>query len=201
MDKFGTAVSAEHVIDRDPARPEDYKGFKIARRSRRGPRCSRRSMLRRPRSTSARSIPLQTKIVEGQENPLALISTAKLYEVRSIARSPTTWGWLLVPRQSRAWEGLPEDVRTIVAKNINGAGMKAREDTEKLNANLQTELAAKGFTFNQPDLKPFREKLRQAGFYAEWKGKMATKPGRFWKRTLEADLILRWPTRPRPRLR
>ena len=55
--------------------------------------------------------------------------------------------------------------------NINGAGMKAREDTEKLNANLQTELAAKGFTFNQPDLKPFREKLRQAGFYAEWKAK------------------------------
>ena len=112
------------------------------------------------------------EIVEGQENPLALISTAKLYEVQkycSLTNHMWDGYWFLANR--RAWERLPEDVRTIVAKNINGAGMKAREDTEKLNANLQTELAAKGFTFNQPDLKPFREKLRQAGFYAEWKGK------------------------------
>lgn len=48
---------------------------------------------------------------------------------------------------------------------------RAREDTEKLNAGLQSELAGKGLVFNQPDLKPFREKLRQAGFYAEWKAK------------------------------
>jgi hypothetical protein len=25
--------------------------------------------------------------------------------------------------------------------------------------------------FNQPDPGPFREKLRKAGFYSEWKGK------------------------------
>ncbi|MBC7583258.1 MAG: TRAP transporter substrate-binding protein, partial [Tardiphaga sp.] len=25
--------------------------------------------------------------------------------------------------------------------------------------------------FNQPTVAPFRDKLRQAGFYAEWKGK------------------------------
>ena len=41
---------------------------------------------------------------------------------------------------------------------------------EELAAVLQ-ELAAKGLTFNQPDIAPFREKLRSAGFYAEWKGK------------------------------
>ena len=26
-------------------------------------------------------------------------------------------------------------------------------------------------TFNQPAVAPFRDKLRSAGFYAEWKGK------------------------------
>jgi TRAP-type transport system periplasmic protein len=36
---------------------------------------------------------------------------------------------------------------------------------------LQQELAGKGLTFNQPAVAPFREKLRSAGFYAEWKGK------------------------------
>ncbi len=154
--------------------PEDYKGFKI-----RVPVSPLWTSMFKAFDASPASInfnevysALQTKIVEGQENPLALIATAKLYEVQkycSLTNHMWDGYWFLANR--RAWDRLPENVRTIVAKNINGAGVKAREDTEKLNANLQTELAAKGFIFNQPDLAPFREKLKQAGFYAEWKGK------------------------------
>ena len=62
-------------------------------------------------------------------------------------------------------------MRAIVAKNVNAAAVKEREDTAKLNANLQQELAGKGLAFNQPAVAPFRDKLRSAGFYAEWKGK------------------------------
>ena len=115
---------------------------------------------------------LQTKIVEGQENPLAIISTAKLYEVQkfcSLTNHMWDGFWFLANR--RAWEKIPEDVRAIVAKNINAAGIKEREDVAKLNAGLQQELAGKGLTFNQPNVTPFRDKLRSAGFYSEWKGK------------------------------
>ena len=56
--------------------------------------------------------------------------------------------WFLANR--RAWEKLPEDVRTIVAKNINAAGVKEREDVAKLNAGLQQELAGKGLTSTSP---------------------------------------------------
>ncbi|MCP3466553.1 MULTISPECIES: TRAP transporter substrate-binding protein [unclassified Bradyrhizobium] len=115
---------------------------------------------------------LQTKVVEGQENPLAIISTAKLYEVQkycSLTNHMWDGFWFLANR--RAWEKLPHDVRDIVAKNINAAAIKERADTAKLNANLQQELAGKGLTFNQPATAPFRDKLRSAGFYAEWKGK------------------------------
>jgi tripartite ATP-independent transporter DctP family solute receptor len=115
---------------------------------------------------------LQTRIVEGQENPLAIISTAKLYEVQkycSLTNHMWDGFWFLANR--RAWEKLPQDVRTVVAKNINAAAVKEREDTAKLNANLQQELAGKGLAFNQPAVAPFRDKLRTAGFYAEWKGK------------------------------
>ena len=62
-------------------------------------------------------------------------------------------------------------MRAIVAKNINAAALKERGDTEKLNGSLRAELAGKGLVFNQPDVAPFREKLRSAGFYSEWKGK------------------------------
>lgn len=115
---------------------------------------------------------LQTKIVEGQENPLALIATAKLYEVQkycSLTNHMWDGYWFLANR--RALEALPADVRTIVEKNVNGAALKARADTEKLNATVREELAGKGLIFNQPDVAPFREKLRSAGFYSEWKGK------------------------------
>jgi len=115
---------------------------------------------------------LQTKIVDGQENPLAIIATAKLYEVQkycSLTNHMWDGFWFLA--NQRAWQSLPDDVRTIVAKHINAAGLKEREDVAKLNASLQQDLTAKGLIFNRPDPAPFRSKLRAAGFYTEWKGK------------------------------
>ena len=115
---------------------------------------------------------LQTKIVDGQENPLAIIATAKLYEVQkycSLTNHMWDGFWFLANRS--AWERLPEDMRAIVAKHINAAAINEREDTAKLNSTLQQDLANKGLLFNQPDPGPFRDKLRAAGFYTEWKGK------------------------------
>jgi tripartite ATP-independent transporter DctP family solute receptor len=154
--------------------PEDYKGFKI-----RVPVSPLWTSMFKAFDAAPASInfnevysALQTKIVEGQENPLALISTAKLYEVQkycSLTNHMWDGYWFLANR--RAWEALPNDVRGIVARNINAAAVNARVDTEKLNATVRQELTAKGLTFNQPDVAPFREKLRSAGFYSEWKGK------------------------------
>jgi tripartite ATP-independent transporter DctP family solute receptor len=115
---------------------------------------------------------LQTKIVEGQENPLAIISTAKLYEVQkycSLTNHMWDGFWFLANR--RAWQAVPGEVQAIVAKHINAAAVNERADVAKLNAGLQQDLAGKGLVFNQPNVAPFREKLRSAGFYAEWKGK------------------------------
>ncbi len=115
---------------------------------------------------------LQTRIVDGQENPLAIISTAKLYEVQkycSITNHMWDGFWFLA--NGKAWERLPADLRTIVAKHVNQAGMDERADTEKLNASLQRDLAAKGMVFNDAKTGTFRDKLRKAGFYQEWKGK------------------------------
>jgi tripartite ATP-independent transporter DctP family solute receptor len=66
---------------------------------------------------------LQTKVVDGQENPFAVISNFKLYEVQkfcSITNHMWDGFWFLGNR--RAWERLPEDLRAIVAKAL-GANM------------------------------------------------------------------------------
>ena len=115
---------------------------------------------------------LQTRVVDGQENPLAIIATAKLHEVQkycSLTNHMWDGFWFLANR--RAWERLPEDIRAVVTKHVNAAALKEREDVAKLNATLQDELTARGMVFNKPDPAPFRDKLRSAGFYTEWKGK------------------------------
>mgnify|MGYP003584114217 CR=1 FL=1 len=154
--------------------PEDLKGFKI-----RVPVSPLWTSMYKAFEAAPTSInfnevysSLQTRVVDGQENPLAIVSTAKLYEVQkycSLTNHMWDGFWFLANR--RAWERLPQDLRTIVAKHINVAAEKEREDVAKLNASIQQELAGQGLVFNQPDPAPFRDKLRQAGFYAEWKGK------------------------------
>jgi len=115
---------------------------------------------------------LQTKVVEGQENPLAIISTAKLYEVQkycSLTNHMWDGFWLLANR--RAWEKLPVDIRAIAAKHFNDAAVAERADVAKLNGELRADLEKKGMVFNAPSPELFRDALRKAGFYDEWKQK------------------------------
>ena len=115
---------------------------------------------------------LQTKIVDGQENPLAIIQTAKLYEVQkycSITNHMWDGFWFLA--NGKAWERLPPDLRAIVAKHVNAASVNERADVATLNASLQKELSDKGLVFNQAKTDTFRDKLHKAGFYEEWKAK------------------------------
>lgn len=112
---------------------------------------------------------LQTHIVEAQENPLALLTTAKLYEVQKyVSMTNHMWDgfWFLANKQK--WDKLPKDLQAIVTANVNAAAMLQRDDVRKLNDGVMAELKQKGLVFNAPNNEQFREKLRSAGFYAEW---------------------------------
>jgi tripartite ATP-independent transporter DctP family solute receptor len=115
---------------------------------------------------------LQTKIVDGQENPLAILSTAKLFEVQQyVSMTNHMWDGFWILQNRRAWQALPEDVQEIVTKHFNAAAELQRKDVMGLNATVQAELEGKGMKFNKPDGALFQEKLRSANFYADWKKK------------------------------
>ncbi|HYD65441.1 TRAP transporter substrate-binding protein [Azospirillum sp.] len=115
---------------------------------------------------------LQTRVVDAQENPLPIIQVAKLYEVQKhCALTNHIWDGFWFIANGRAWRGLPADLQKIVAAAINDAGMQQREDIKALNQSVQADLAAKGLAFNQPAPDSFRAKLRESGFYSEWKGR------------------------------
>ena len=99
---------------------------------------------------------LQTKVVEGQENPLAIIATARLYEVqKSCSLTGHVWDGYWILGNKRAFEKLPADMRDIA----------------KLSVSLRKELEGKGITFIEVDRQPFREALSKTTFYKDWKAK------------------------------
>jgi TRAP-type transport system periplasmic protein len=115
---------------------------------------------------------LQAKIFDGQENPLAIISTARFNEVQtycSLTNHMWDGWWFLVNR--RAWERLPQAVQEIVARNLNAAAIDQRREVADLDSRFKKDLVAKGLVFNDVDPAPFREILRQSGFYVQWRSK------------------------------
>jgi tripartite ATP-independent transporter DctP family solute receptor len=115
---------------------------------------------------------MQTKIVEGQENPLALIDLYKFYEVQKfVSVTNHMWDGFWTLANGRVWASMPKDLQGIVERNLNEAAKKEREDVRALNASLQGALIQKGMAFNSTDPQKFRAALRDAGFYAEWKEK------------------------------
>lgn len=115
---------------------------------------------------------LQTKVVDGQENPLSIISIAKLYEVQKYCSMTNhMWdGWWCMTN-AKVWERVPEKARPVIAANLNRAALEMRADVMQLNASLRADLSAKGLVFNSPNLEPFRATLKKSGFYEEWRKK------------------------------
>jgi len=115
---------------------------------------------------------LQTKIVDGQENPLAIIDTGKLYEVQkylSVTNHMWDGFWFLANR--RAIEALQPEDRAVVEREFNQAALEERADVVALNNTLRGALTTKGLEFVQTEPAAFRAALKSAGFYAEWRGK------------------------------
>lgn len=114
---------------------------------------------------------LQTKVVEGQENPLSIIATRNFNEVQKYcAMTNHVWDSFIQVGNRDFFMSMPESLRAIVARNLDAAAVRQREDIDRNNASLRATLEGKGMVFNVPDPAPFREALRKAGFYAQWKG-------------------------------
>lgn len=119
---------------------------------------------------------LQTKLVDGQENPLPLIESGKFYEVQKyVSMTNHMWDGFWVLANGPFWKRQPKDVQDIVSKNFHAATMAERTDVVKLNESLKGKLAASGMTFVDPDREAFRNALAASTFYKDWKEKFGAK--------------------------
>jgi len=152
--------------------PEDLKGFKI-----RVPLVPLWVAMFKALGAAPVSLPLseayqalQTKVADGQENPLALIDSAKFYEVQKYCSlTYHSWDGFWFLANGKVWKSLPLEVQELIAKHINAAALKQREDIVRSNGELQKQLKSKGLIFNEVDNSVFQKTLTAAGFYNQAK--------------------------------
>jgi tripartite ATP-independent transporter DctP family solute receptor len=115
---------------------------------------------------------LQTKVVEGQENPLAIIATTRLYEVqKTCSLTAHVWDGYWVLGNKRAFAKLPTDIQAVITRELDKSAVDQRADIAKLSDSLQADLKAKGIIFIDVQKDEFRKALASTNFYAEWKQK------------------------------
>jgi len=115
---------------------------------------------------------LQTKIADGQENPLALIESAKFYEVQNFCSLTNhAWDGFWLLSSARIWKTIPQDVQQVMQKHFNAAAKKQRDDIVQANAQYQKTLESKGLTFNTTDAQAFQATLAKTSFYKDAKAK------------------------------
>ena len=102
---------------------------------------------------------LQTGIVDGQENPLVLIDTAKLYEVQKYCSITNhVWAGFHTSFNVAAWKKLPPDLQETVHRMFSAEALAERQDFVAMTEYGTKNLTSKGLAFNKPDIQPFRQR-------------------------------------------
>jgi tripartite ATP-independent transporter DctP family solute receptor len=154
--------------------PEDLRGFKI--RVPNSPILISlfKSLQASPTSMNVNEVyaALQTRVVDGQENPLTVTATRNFNEVQKYcAVTNHSWDGFVQVANMAGWKKLPADIQEIITRNFDAAAVAQRDDTKALNESLRAQLESKGMVFNVPEMDPFRADLKKSGFYQEWQKK------------------------------
>jgi tripartite ATP-independent transporter DctP family solute receptor len=120
---------------------------------------------------------LQTHLVDGGEQPLVSIESARYYEVTkyiSMTRhQPTPFEMLA---NGAAWKRLPPDLQEILTRNLNASAMRQRADIANGEVALAAQLKTQGQVITEPDRDSFQEVIRKAGLYAQWRDTYGAEP-------------------------
>ncbi|MGE0751565.1 MAG: TRAP transporter substrate-binding protein [Variibacter sp.] len=137
--------------------PEDLKGIKL-----RVPKGEWRVKMFQaygatpsPLAFSEVFVALQTGVMDGQENPLAQIDSARFYEVQKYL---SMTGHVYTPSYvtaGRSWDRLPEDVRKILEDTAKEMQPVALKMGAEMDEELLKKMKAGGIAINEADKDAF----------------------------------------------
>lgn len=101
---------------------------------------------------------LQQGVVDGQENPISLISTAGLHTVQKhLSLSGHVWNSLPVIVSKEWFEALPKNVQAAVREEFYNARVEERAAIEKADTELLGQLKQKGMQVSEIDKAAFQK--------------------------------------------
>lgn len=107
---------------------------------------------------------LETKAVDGQENPFASIESSKFYEVQKYASTTQhVYNPLVVIFSKRTWDKLSPGDRKIIQEAAQEAGTFERKVSREANEKAAEALKGKGMTITQippQEIARMREKVK-----------------------------------------
>ena len=116
---------------------------------------------------------LQTHLVDGLENQMPNFLASKFYEVqRYCSLTNHSWDGPWICSSAMTWNSLPAEARNVIAMHLNAAGVVERQDLIKVNITSQAALAQYGMALNTVDTAPFKAKLQNSSYYADWRAKL-----------------------------
>ena len=117
---------------------------------------------------------LQTKVVDGQENPLSIIDAGKFYEVQKFCSMTNhVWDghWICVNKA--AWNRLPDDIKTDRRAPSTTARLRSATSCNKLEPHAAGRPGKEGHDASpSPDTTASATSCATAGFYKEWREKL-----------------------------
>src|SRR5260370_15379871 len=108
--------------------------------------------------------------VDGQENPLVIAEENRLYEVcKYLSMTSHQWAGYNMIANNDFWQQLPNQIQEVVIRNTRTYVAQQRAFVRAANANLEQTLRQHGMLVNTVELESFRERLRGANFYRNWR--------------------------------
>ena len=141
-------------------KPEDLRGIKIRTMENKIHLASFRAWGASPTPMAWGEVytALQQKTIDGQENPIAIIYTAKLYEVQKyLALTGHFYSPSPLLMSLKAYNGLPRDIQKIMLDAAIECATFERNLLRDEEARQIADLKAKGMQVATPDKKPFQD--------------------------------------------
>ncbi len=100
---------------------------------------------------------LETKTVDGQENPYTNILSSKFYEVQKyVTATNHAYTPFIVLVSKKYWDGLSRDEQKVLMDAAKASRAFERKDTREASEKALAELRAKGMQFSKLDVKELR---------------------------------------------
>jgi TRAP-type transport system periplasmic protein len=173
---FDNGMRQVTAIDRPIIRPEDLVGMKIRVPPGQIVFDTFAAFGAEPITTPSNGIyqALQSRMVDAQENPLAVAEGFRLYQlVKYVSMTNHMWSGFNLMAHLPTWRRLPDDIKTVIDRNVTRYVRAQRQDQEQRNVGLRATFEQRGLIFNGVDQAPFRAGL--GGVYATWKEKLGAK--------------------------